>query len=196
MLQSLQLAPFSFSSQTMVSSAQFLSFLNKLLSSQQNYSTFERECLANVAADTHFRVYLLPRQFVRRTDHIALTWLFSKNPKPASFSVAGSRRCSITRSSTSTSKAPKILLPTCLHASKVTPSTRSCRLSPQTALSRLHATPPTPIASSYGPTGLTSSAQTQQSLELCAASTLLANQPPMQSSSTPLSNNSTTIGTL
>ena len=33
----------------------------KLLSPQQNYSTFKRECLAIVAAVTHFRVYLLAR---------------------------------------------------------------------------------------------------------------------------------------
>ena len=56
-------------------------FSKKLLSPQQNYSTFERECLAIVAAVTHFRVYLLARPFVLRTDHKALTWLFSKEPK-------------------------------------------------------------------------------------------------------------------
>ena len=50
----------------------------KLLSPQQHYSTFERECLAVVAAVTHFRVYLLARQFVLRTEIKALTWLFSK----------------------------------------------------------------------------------------------------------------------
>ena len=47
-------------------------FSKKLLSPQQNYSTFERECLAVVAAVTHFRVYLLARPFVLRTDHKAL----------------------------------------------------------------------------------------------------------------------------
>ena len=56
-------------------------FSKKLLSPQQNYSTFERECLSIVAAVTHFRVYLLARPFVLRTDHKALTWLFSKEPK-------------------------------------------------------------------------------------------------------------------
>ena len=59
-----------------------ISFVSKkLLSPQQNYSTFERECLAIVAAVTHFRVYLLARPFVLRTDHKVLTWLLSKEPK-------------------------------------------------------------------------------------------------------------------
>ena len=48
-------------------------FSMKLLSPQQKYSTFERECLAIVVAVTHFRVYLLARPYVLRTDHIALT---------------------------------------------------------------------------------------------------------------------------
>ena len=51
------------------------------MSPQQNYSTFERECLAIVAAVTQFCVYLLARPFVLRTDHKALTWLFSNKPK-------------------------------------------------------------------------------------------------------------------
>ena len=48
---------------------------------QQNYSTYERESLAVVAAALHFRVYLLDRPFVFRADHRALTWLFSIEPK-------------------------------------------------------------------------------------------------------------------
>ena len=56
-------------------------FSKKLLSPKQNYSTFEREYLAIVAVVTHFRVYLLTRPFVLRTDHKALTWLFSIEPK-------------------------------------------------------------------------------------------------------------------
>ena len=55
-------------------------FFKKLLSPQQNYSTFERACLAIVAAVTHFRVYFLAPPFVLRTDHKALTWLFLKEP--------------------------------------------------------------------------------------------------------------------
>ena len=58
-------------------------FSKKLLSPQQNYSTFERECLAVVAAVTHFRVNLLARPFVLRTDDKALTWLFSKKLRPS-----------------------------------------------------------------------------------------------------------------
>ena len=56
-------------------------FSTKLASPQQNYSTYERECLDIVAAALHFRVYLLGRPFVFRTDNRALTWLFSKEPK-------------------------------------------------------------------------------------------------------------------
>jgi len=63
-------------------------FSKKLSSAQQNYSTFERECLAVVAALEHFRVYLLGRPFRLRTDHKALQWLFSKEPK-ASARVSG-----------------------------------------------------------------------------------------------------------
>ena len=55
---------------------------------QRNYSTFERECLAVVCAFEHFRVYLLARPFRLRTDHRALQWLFSKEPK-ASARISG-----------------------------------------------------------------------------------------------------------
>ena len=55
-------------------------FVKKLLSPKQNYSTFERECLALVSAVTHFLVYLVARPFVLRIDHTTLTWLFSKDP--------------------------------------------------------------------------------------------------------------------
>ena len=66
-----------------------ISFFSKKLSSpQQNYSTYERECLAVVAALEHFRVYLLGHPFRLRTDHKALKWLFSKEPK-ASPRVSG-----------------------------------------------------------------------------------------------------------
>ena len=67
-----------------------ISFFSKKLSApQQNYSTFESECLAVVAAAQHFRVYLLGRPFILRTDHKALSWLFSKEPK-GSARVSGS----------------------------------------------------------------------------------------------------------
>ena len=56
-------------------------FSKKLSSAQRNYSTYERECLAIICALEHFRVYLLARKFTLRTDHRALTWLFSKELK-------------------------------------------------------------------------------------------------------------------
>ena len=56
-------------------------FSKKLSSAQRNYFTFERECLAVVCALEHFRVYLLARSFRLRTDHRALQWLFSREPK-------------------------------------------------------------------------------------------------------------------
>ena len=56
-------------------------FSKQLWSPQQNYSTFERVCLAVVSAVANFRGYLLARPFVLLTDHKALTWLFSKEPK-------------------------------------------------------------------------------------------------------------------
>ena len=66
-----------------------ISFFSKKLSqAQQNYSTFERECLAIICALEHFRVYLLGRTFRLRTDHRALAWLFSKEPK-ASARISG-----------------------------------------------------------------------------------------------------------
>ena len=63
-------------------------FFKKLSPAQRNYSTFERECLAVVCALEHFRVYLLARPFRVRTDHRALQWLFSKEPK-ASAHISG-----------------------------------------------------------------------------------------------------------
>ena len=66
-----------------------ISFFSKKLSpAQQNYSTFERECLAIICALEHFRVHLLGRKFRLRTDHRALAWLFSKEPK-ASARICG-----------------------------------------------------------------------------------------------------------
>ena len=55
-------------------------FSKKLLSPQQNYSTFERECLVIVVAVTLSRVYLLARPFVLLTNHKSLTLLLSTEP--------------------------------------------------------------------------------------------------------------------
>ena len=63
-------------------------FSKKLSSAQNNYSPFKRECLAIVCALENFRVYLLARPFHYRTDHRALQWLFSKEPK-ASARISG-----------------------------------------------------------------------------------------------------------
>ena len=69
-----------------------ISFFSKKLSSpQQNYSTFERECLAVVDAVQHFRVYLLGRPFVfgqttKRSPGCSL-----RSPKVARESVDGSQ---------------------------------------------------------------------------------------------------------
>ena len=41
----------------------------------------EKEALAVVFAIDHFRVYLLGREFTPVTDHIALRWLHSVEPK-------------------------------------------------------------------------------------------------------------------
>ena len=66
-----------------------ISFCSKKLSpAQRNHSTYERECLPIICALEHFRVYLLGRKFRLRTDHRALAWLFSKEPK-ASARISG-----------------------------------------------------------------------------------------------------------
>ena len=64
-------------------------FSKKLSPAQRNYSTFERECLVIICALVHFRVYLLARKFCLCTNHRALDWLFSKEPK-ASARISGS----------------------------------------------------------------------------------------------------------
>ena len=63
-------------------------FSKKLSSAQRNYSTFERKCLAVVCALEPFRFYLLGRPYSLRTDHRALQWLISKEPK-ASARISG-----------------------------------------------------------------------------------------------------------
>ena len=66
-----------------------ISFFSKKLSpAQQNYSTFVRDCLAMICEFEDFRVYLLGRKLRLRTDHCALVWLFSKEPK-ASVCISG-----------------------------------------------------------------------------------------------------------
>jgi len=52
--------------------------LNK---NEVNYCVTRKELLAIVHFTRHFRQYLLPKQFVVRTDHAALTWL-QRTPEP------------------------------------------------------------------------------------------------------------------
>ena len=49
----------------------------KLLPRQQRYSMIERECLAIVLANDHFKNYLFGRPFVLQTDHKAFNYLDS-----------------------------------------------------------------------------------------------------------------------
>ena len=48
---------------------------------ERGYSTIEKEALAVVFATDHYRVYLLGRKFTLVTDHSALRWLHSIEPK-------------------------------------------------------------------------------------------------------------------
>ena len=53
-----------------------------LLKSQRNYCVTDRELLAVVHCIEHYKHYLLDKEFLVRTDHQALKWLFSlKEPK-------------------------------------------------------------------------------------------------------------------
>ena len=56
-------------------------FYRKLDAAKQNYRTYKRECLAVVRAVHHFRVYSQECEFEVRTDHYALEWLISHDPK-------------------------------------------------------------------------------------------------------------------
>ena len=56
-------------------------FSRKLNPAERKYSTYKKECLAFVCALKHFRVYLLGKPFVARTDHRALLWLESHEPE-------------------------------------------------------------------------------------------------------------------
>ena len=55
-------------------------FSRVLIGSEKNYCTYKKELLAIVRACEHFRVYLMGRPFVLRTDHQALKWFFSQQP--------------------------------------------------------------------------------------------------------------------
>lgn len=57
-------------------------FSNKLKSSEQKYSTFDRELLALYLGIRHFRYFLEGRQFVAFTDHKPLTYSMSKTAEP------------------------------------------------------------------------------------------------------------------
>ena len=50
-------------------------FSKNLLPREERYSTVKKECLAIKLGIEAFRVYLLGRQFVVQTDHLALVWL-------------------------------------------------------------------------------------------------------------------------
>ena len=59
-----------------------ISYASRSLSDREkNYSATEKEALAVVFAVEHFRVYLLGRTFSLVTDHSALQWLHSVEPK-------------------------------------------------------------------------------------------------------------------
>ena len=45
--------------------------------SEQNYSSFDGECLAVVWATNHFRAYLFGNSFTLKTDHEPLRWLMT-----------------------------------------------------------------------------------------------------------------------
>jgi hypothetical protein len=53
-----------------------VSYFSRTLSkTERNYSTTRRELLAAVESMEHFRVYLIGRQFLLRTDHASIQWL-------------------------------------------------------------------------------------------------------------------------
>ena len=59
-----------------------VAYASKTLSPREkNYSTTEKEAFAIHFGTQHFRVYLLGRKFTISTDHSALSWLHSMEPK-------------------------------------------------------------------------------------------------------------------
>jgi len=59
-----------------------ISYASRSLSNREKaYSATEKEALAVVFATDHFRAYLLGRKFTLITDHSALRWLHSLEPK-------------------------------------------------------------------------------------------------------------------
>ena len=59
-----------------------ISYASRSLSDREKvYSTTEKEALAIIFAVSHYRVYLLGREFTLVTDHSALQWLQSVEPK-------------------------------------------------------------------------------------------------------------------
>ena len=59
-----------------------ISFASRSLSDQEKrYSATEKKPMAVVFATDHFRAYLLGRKFTVVTDHHALGWVHSANPK-------------------------------------------------------------------------------------------------------------------
>ena len=55
--------------------------LGNTFSTRKEYSTTEKEAFAIQFGTQHFRVYLLGRKFTVSTDHSALSWLHSMEPK-------------------------------------------------------------------------------------------------------------------
>ena len=59
-----------------------VAYASKTLSPREkNYSTTENEAFAIQLGTQHFRVYLLGRKLTISTDHSALSWLHSVEPK-------------------------------------------------------------------------------------------------------------------